>query len=94
MIRTFFILAAGLSIALMSGAPVNAQSRFDAFPSASRYIAQSNGIRSRSEVVQEVKDRYNAKVLRIQLNKDRSVYKVRVLMPNGKVRDLSIRASR
>ena len=49
-------------------------------------------MRSRSEVVQEVKRRYNAEVLKISLNQSRSSYNVRVLMPNGKVRNLKVSA--
>lgn len=48
--------------------------------------------RSRSSVIAEVKNRYNAKVLKISLNEKSGVYHVRVLMPNGKVRSLQISA--
>jgi len=48
--------------------------------------------RSRSSVIEEVKNRYNAKVLKISLNEKAGVYHVRVLMPNGKVRSLQISA--
>ena len=51
-------------------------------------------VRSRSEVVAEVKKRYNAKVLKISLNNKKTHYAVRVLMPNGKVRNLKISAQR
>ena len=50
--------------------------------------------RNRSEVMQEVKRRYDAKVLKISLNKQREVYNVRVLMPSGKVRNIQISARR
>lgn len=56
--------------------------------------AQSGDVRSRSEIIREVKDRYDAEILRIEYDDKRKVYKVRVLMPNGKVRDLTINASR
>lgn len=56
--------------------------------------AQSDGIRSRSEVIREVKQRYNAEILRIELDEKRKVYKVRILMPNGKVRNITISARR
>lgn len=51
-------------------------------------------LRSRSEVVNEVKERYNAKVLKISLNKQKTKYNVRVFMPSGKVRNLEINARR
>ena len=51
-------------------------------------------VRPRSEVMQEVKQRYNAKVLKISLNQRRDTYNVRVLMPNGKVRSLKVSALR
>ena len=50
--------------------------------------------RSRSEVVREIKQRYDAKVLKISLNEARAVYDVRVLMPNGKVRNMQVSARR
>lgn len=58
--------------------------------------AQNNAsqYRSKSEVVSQVKQSYNAKVLKISLNKKRAVYKVRVLMPNGKVKNVQINARR
>jgi len=54
--------------------------------------AQNNKVRSRSEVMNEVKQRYNAKVLKISLNEQAGVYNVRVLMPNGKVRSIQVSA--
>lgn len=48
--------------------------------------------RSRSAVISEVKQRFNAKVLKISLNEKEGVYNVRVLMPNGKVRSLQVNA--
>ncbi|MFT6409055.1 MAG: putative membrane protein YkoI [Arenicella sp.] len=54
----------------------------------------SANLRSRSEVVQEVKRRYNAEVLKISLDKSQQVYRVRVLMPGGKVRNLQVSARR
>jgi len=51
-------------------------------------------LRSRSEVVSEVKQRYKAKVLKVALNKQKTKYNVRVLMPSGKVRNLEINARR
>lgn len=55
----------------------------------------ADNLRSRSDVMQEVKRRYkNAEVLRIFLDERQQVYRVRVLMPNGKVRNLTISARR
>jgi len=56
--------------------------------------AQSGNVRSESDVIREVKKRYNAEVLRINYNAKAKAYKVRVLMPNGKVRNLTISARR
>jgi len=50
--------------------------------------------RSKKEVVQEVKRRSNAKVLKITLNKKTEMYRVRVLMPSGKVRLIRVSAKR
>lgn len=63
-------------------------------------LAQNNGrssrqnIRSRSEVMKEVKRRYNAQVLKIVLNDNASAYRVRILMPNGRVKEVSVSATR
>jgi len=54
-------------------------------------LAQNN-LRSRNEVVNEVKQRYGARVLKISLNKKAGVYYVRLLMPNGKVRNIQVNA--
>lgn len=61
------------------------------------YQLSQNGrgnLRSRSDVIQEVKQRYNAEILKISLDDRKQVYRVRVLMPNGKVRNLQISARR
>jgi uncharacterized membrane protein YkoI len=55
---------------------------------------QKANLRSRNDVMQEVKRRYDAKVLKITLNKQREIYNVRVLMPNGKVRNIQVSAKR
>lgn len=49
---------------------------------------------SKSEVVRQVKREYDAQVLKVTLNEQRGVYDVRVLMPNGKVRNLTVSAKR
>ena len=64
-----------------------------------RYLhAQSNrngsSLRSKSEVMQEVKSRYNGKVVKISLNERTATYNVRVLLPSGKVKNLSVNARR
>ena len=48
--------------------------------------------RSRNDVMSEVKQRYNAKVLKMTLDEKTGIYNVRVLMPNGKVRGLKVNA--
>ncbi|NND83176.1 MAG: hypothetical protein HKN50_12175 [Gammaproteobacteria bacterium] len=56
--------------------------------------SKRQNFRSRSEVVAEVKRRYDARVLKISLNRKREIYNVRILMPNGKVRNLQVSARR
>ena len=51
-------------------------------------------LRSKGEVMSEVKNRYNAKVLRISLNEKRGVYNVRILLPSGKVKNVQLSARR
>jgi len=51
-------------------------------------------LRSKSEVVREVKQRYNAEVLKISLNQQRATYQVRILLPNGRVKQISVSARR
>jgi len=51
-------------------------------------------LKPRSVVMQEVKRRYDAEVLKITLDEAREVYKVRILMPNGKVCSIRISAKR
>lgn len=50
--------------------------------------------RSKADVVQHVKQRYNATVLKISLNEQREIYNVRVLMPSGKIRNIQVSARR
>jgi len=66
------------------------KARHKSYKNNSRY-AQDN-VRSRSDVMQEVKQRYNAKVLKISLNEEAGVYYVRMLMPSGKVRSIKVNA--
>ena len=63
-------------------------------PIQSAQANQRNNFRTRSEVVREVKRRFNARVLKISLNRKRAVYNVRILLPNGKVRNLQVSARR
>ena len=65
--------------------------------SVQRDYAQNDSrkeVRSRSDVVREVKRRYDAQVLKITLNQQRSAYRVRILMPNGRVREVTVSARR
>ena len=58
------------------------------------YSQASQGtLRSKDEVIKQIKQRHkNAKVLKISLNKQKTVYRVRVLMHSGKVRQLTVNA--
>ena len=63
------------------------------FPSP-RY-AQSSNFRSKSEVISEVKRKNKgAKILRIRLDAASGKYKVRILMPSGKVRSIQVSAKK
>lgn len=56
---------------------------------------QKRALRSRREVIQEVKQRHRgAEILKIALNRSGTSYNVRVLMPNGAVRSLQVSALR
>lgn len=54
--------------------------------------SQKAEFKSRSEIMSQVKRRYDAKILKISLNKAREVYVVRLLMPNGKVKTIQVSA--
>ena len=64
-------------------------------PSMDRWAQNKNrNFRSKREVINEVKRRYDATVLKINLNDKRAVYNVRILMPNGKVKSIQVSAVR
>lgn len=63
-------------------------SRVEAKPNS-----RSINLRSKSDVVREVKQRYNAQVLKIKLNQNGSAYRVRILLPSGRVKEVSVSAS-
>jgi len=65
-----------------------------AMPQLHAQSGSSKNIRSRSEVVSEVKRKYNAEVLKIKLNSQGSAYKVRILMSNGRVKEVTVSAKR
>ena len=56
--------------------------------------SQKDNLRSRDDVIREVKRRHNCEILKVSLDERKQQYKVRVLMPNGKVRNLKISARR
>jgi len=56
------------------------------------YFVQDQRLRSRSDVVREIKNKYDAEVLKISLNEKRTMYRVRVLMPSGRVRVITVNA--
>lgn len=55
---------------------------------------QRGGLKSQSQVIREVKSRYNAEVLKISLSQNSRFYNVRVLMPNGRVKTIKVNAQR
>ena len=66
-------------------------------PEPGVWVAQNDrrdNYRSKSDVMREVKRRYDARVLKISLNEKHGVYRVRLLMPNGKVRNITVSATR
>ncbi len=72
--------------------PVNA---IRSSPQIDRWVKNDRkSYRSRSEVINEVKRRYDATVLKIRFNEQRAVYNVRILMPSGKIRSIQVSAVR
>lgn len=101
MIFNATVIACALS-GLMSGSAIAASWVHGERPSfaiadssvvMSRSYAQNNNVRSKSEVVRQVKQEYNAEVLKITLNSDGTAYKVRILMPDGRVRQITVSAA-
>jgi len=88
--KSIFIIF--LTTALLGSGAVMAYSYDSGAGWGNKEYAQNGNVRSRSEIIREVKNRYDAEILRISYDKKREVYKVRVLMPNGKVRNLTISA--
>lgn len=61
----------------------------------SRQYSQSRDLRSRSEVIREVKRRHpNAEILRIKLDERAMVYRVRVYLSDGVVKVVTVSARR
>lgn len=65
-------------------------------PEGRRQLAYSPdaGVRSKSEVVEQVKNQYDAQVLKIKLNSSKTKYQVRILLPDGKVRNITVSAKK
>ena len=57
-------------------------------------LARQNPIEARAKLFGKSNNVYDAKVLKITLNREHAVYQVRVLMPNGRVRNLQLSAAR
>lgn len=72
----------------------NVQSYTQSYTQSYAQNRANKDIRSKSDVVREVKQRYNADVLKISLNSKGTAYKVRVLMPDGRVRQITVSALR
>jgi len=53
---------------------------------------QSSSLRSKSSVINEVKNRYNGEVVKVSFNENKASYSVRVLLPNGKVKNVQVSA--
>ena len=71
------------------------QTELRSVPKPLRWVQSGqNKFRSKGDVVQEVKRRYDARVLKISLNERREVYNVRILLPGGKVRNIQVSALR
>ena len=64
-------------------------------PLQSRQYSQNAKVRSRSEVIREVKRRHpNAEILRIKLDERAMVYRVRVYLSDGVVKVVTVSARR
>ncbi|MEO0367708.1 MAG: hypothetical protein AAF197_02865 [Pseudomonadota bacterium] len=55
-------------------------------------IAQAQKFKSRRQVIKEVERKYDATVLKIRLDKEDQVYKVRILQSNGRVKNITVSA--
>ena len=56
--------------------------------------SSSQAVRSKSDVVRDVKQRYNAQVLKITLDQNKATYRVRLLLPSGRIKEVSVSAKR
>lgn len=54
--------------------------------------AQNNQFRSKHAVMRMVEQQYNAEVLKIRLDRQAQIYRVRILQANGKVKSISVNA--
>lgn len=54
--------------------------------------AQNSAIKSKREVMSKVSKQYDAQVLKIQLNSEGTSYSVRILLPSGKVKTVTVNA--
>ena len=77
-----------------------AQAQYNPGPDKSRYSqarASSNNssaaLKSHEDIMREVKQRYDAKVIKIKLSSDQRHYRVRILQANGKVQTVKITAT-
>lgn len=59
---------------------------------ANNRLSQSGEFRSRREVIDQIEREYDAKVLKISLDRRAGVYEVRILQANGRVRDITVSA--
>jgi len=101
-IRTRKILAMALVVGAMlasasTAAQIGYSNSMNRIPEPGVWVAQNSerdDFRTKSEVMRDVKRRYQARVLKIKLVESRGIYRVRLLMPNGKVRNISVSARR
>lgn len=100
-LRALRAAVCALAFVLMVAPAVNAQMDYghsiSRQPEIRSWVADNDsgdGWRSKAEVMREAKRRYDARVLKITLNEKREIYRVRLLMPNGKVRVVSVSARR
>ena len=95
------VLLLSFSVGLLFAAPNYAQAEYEHSNALSWSLNyqlvenQSRGAyRSKAEVMRIVKRKYDARVLKISLLEQRGIYRVRLLMPNGKIRNISVSAKR
>ena len=98
LVLSIFMLAQPVSAALTIKTTANTSSLISPLQLDAQRVSvvrvQSSEYKSRREVIADVERSYNAKVLKISLNRSAEVYVVRILEPGGRVRTIRVPARR